>query len=661
MTFDGRRRVVIEHVEPEIECGEFPIKRTPDETVSVEADIFADGHDTVNAILLYRHEQDKQWQEVPLVPMGNDRWQAEFKVSMIGIYRYTLEAWIDHFKTWRENLQKKYFVGQDIAVELQIGMEYIHGAAKNAGKNIAVILSEWANRLSQEADQSEAFDLVMNKELTQLMQQYGDKSFASRYDKELLVRVDRQRALFSAWYELFPRSASSKPGQHGTFKDVENLLPEISEMGFDIIYFPPIHPIGTTARKGKNNAIKAKKNDPGSPWAIGSREGGHKAIHPQLGTVDDFRHLVDKAREYDMEIALDLAYQCSQDHPYVKEHPQWFRWRPDGTVQYAENPPKKYQDVLAINFENEDWKALWEELKSVVTYWIDKGVFVFRVDNPHTKPLAFWRWLINEIKSEYPDVIFLAEAFTRPKVMYRLAKVGFTQSYTYFTWRNTKHEFIDYLSELTLTEPKNYFRPNFWPNTPDILPEHLQFGGPQAFIIRLLLATTLSSNYGIYGPVFESQLSEAVSDKDEYIDSEKYEIHHWDRSQSNPLKSLIQRMNRIRRNVKALQHTNNIRFIPCNNEQILAFLKLDPEKIEHVLVVINLDVHHDHNGFIDLPLDMLDIKVDESFRAHDHLSEMTFIWQGSHNYIELRHDPYPAHVLSISPRLHKEQDFDYYM
>jgi len=402
---------------------------------------------------------------------------------------------------------------------------------------------------------------------------YLDRRFATTYLKELVVVVDREKARFSTWYEMFPRSSASEPGRHGTFKDCEMRLPYISSMGFDVLYFPPIHPIGYTQRKGKNNTPMAGPDDPGGAWAIGAEEGGHKDIHPQLGTFEDFQRLIAKAREYGVEVALDLAFQCSPDHPYVKEHPEWFRWRPDKTIHYAENPPKKYEDIYPFDFETEHWRELWEELKSIVLFWIEQGVRIFRVDNPHTKPFSFWDWLIKEIKKDSPDVIFLSEAFTRPKVMYRLAKLGFTQSYTYFAWRNTKRELIEYLTELTQTEVREYLRPNFWPNTPDILPEHLQYGGRPAFMIRLVLAATLSSSYGIYGPAFELCIDEALPGKEEYLNCEKYEIKHWDREKPGSLQDFIARVNRIRKENPALQTTWNLRFYEADNEAFLFYGK----------------------------------------------------------------------------------------
>jgi starch synthase (maltosyl-transferring) len=525
----GRHRVVIERVKPSIDFGKHPVKRVVGESVTVEADVFGDGHDAVTAVIVYRRKSRKEWLSEPMTFTGNDLWRGTFNITSEEDYEYTVEGWIDHYKTWAGDIKKKRDAGQDIRVELLAGAHMADAALKKAEGEDRKRLKEYAMLLQDHTDIDRTYETAVSEEYAALMGLYPDKDFAARYETVYTVQVDRRRALFSAWYECFPRSCSPVPGRHGTFRDLGNLLPEISNLGFDILYLPPIHPIGRVFRKGKNNSLEAGPDDPGSPWAIGSDEGGHTEIHPELGNLNDFKVLIEKAKSFGMEIALDLAYQCTPDHPYVKDHPEWFRKRPDGTIQYAENPPKKYQDIYPHNFETDDWEALWEELKRVVMFWIDAGVRIFRVDNPHTKPFAFWEWLIREIRSLHPDVILLSEAFTRPKVMYRLAKLGFTQSYTYFTWRNTKHEFIDYLTELTTTDVREYFRPNFWPNTPDILPQHLQFDGRQEFIKRFILAATLSSNYGIYGPPFELCIKDAINGKEEYLNSEKYEIKHWDR------------------------------------------------------------------------------------------------------------------------------------
>lgn len=664
MQEDARTRVVITGVFPEIDRGRFAIKRTVGEQVMVEADIFADGHDVLRAVLLYRHEQDLQWSEVPLTPVGNDRWHGAFVVAQLGYYYYTLQAWVDDFFSWRQGFVKKVEAGQDVAVELLIGAQLVAEAGRRAAGEDAKQLRAWARRLRHAhlASLSERIELALAEEVAHLVGTYPDRRFAARYERELRVRVDREKARFSAWYEMFPRSAAAEPGRHGTFKDCEARLPYIASMGFDVLYFPPIHPIGRTCRKGKNNALVAAPTDPGSPWAIGAAEGGHTAVHPQLGTLEDFRRLVAKAKEYGLEIALDLAFQCTPDHPYVKEHPEWFRRRPDGTVQYAENPPKKYQDIYPFDFDTAHWRELWAELKNIVCFWIEQGIRIFRVDNPHTKPFRFWEWLIAEIVARYPEVIFLSEAFTRPKVRYHLAKLGFTQSYTYFAWRNTKAELTQYFTELTQTEVCEYFRPHLWPNTPDILTEYLQLGGRPAFMVRLILAATLGANYGIYGPAFElceNRPREAGSE--EYLDSEKYEIRHWQIERPDSLKDLIARVNRIRRQNPALQSDRSLRFHRIDNEALICYSKSTADRTNVILVVVNLDPHHTQAGWTDLSLEVLGLEPHQSYQVHDLLSDARYLWQGARNYVELNPRAMPAHILQIRHRLRTERDFDYYM
>jgi len=661
MNAEGRKRVVIENLKPEIDSGRFPIKRVIGEKVVVTADIFSDGHDTVSAKVLYRRERDHEWREGPMRLSENDRWKGEFVVEEVGIYLYTVEGWIDHFKTWQRDIKKRYDAGQDLRVELLIGAGYAEEVSRRASREDKKKLIGFAEVLKRVKGGEEFTSVALSAELMELMDLYPDKNFAVSYEKELRVVVDREKALFSTWYELFPRSISSDPGQHGTFQDAEKFLPEIARMGFDILYFPPIHPIGRTNRKGKNNILEVNPDDIGSPWAIGSKEGGHKAIHPQLGTMEEFEIVILKAKEMGLEIAMDLAFQCSPDHPYVKEHPEWFRWRPDGTVQFAENPPKKYQDIIPLNFETEKWEELWEELKSIVLFWIEKGVRIFRVDNPHTKPFSFLEWLIKEIKEKYPDVIFLSEAFTRPKVMFRLAKVGFTQSYTYFTWRYTKRELIDYLTELTQTEVREYFRPNFWPNTPDILPEHLQYGGKPAFMIRLVLAATLSSNYGIYGPAFELCINEALPGKEEYLNSEKYEIKRWDREKPGSLQDFIARVNRTRKENPALQTTRNLRFYEADNEALLFYGKTTEDLSNMIMVVVNLDPFHIQSGWVWVPINELGIDPNQPYLVHDLLSDDKYIWQGEKNYVELNPQVLPANIFRVRKKLKREMDFDYFM
>jgi len=661
MVKNGRNRVIIEKVYPEIDCGRYPIKRVVGENVVVEADIFGDGHDSVSAVLVYRKKGERTWTEAPMEFLVNDRWRGEFVIEELSDYVYCIEGWIDHFKTWLGDIKKKFDAKQDLAVDLLIGANEVERAMKIAKGGDRTKLKEYHTIVSDTDDPESAVALADEPEFVNLMYRYPDRSFSSKYRKELQVQVDRAKALFSTWYERFPRSCSPNPGKHGTFKDLEALLPEISKMGFDILYLPPIHPIGKIYRKGKNNSVVCEPGDPGSPWAIGSDEGGHKSIHPELGTMEDFLSLVEKTQEHGMETALDLAYQCTPDHPYVKEHPEWFKNRPDGTIQYAENPPKKYQDIYPFNFETEQWKELWEELKSIVEFWIEKGVKIFRVDNPHTKPFAFWEWMIDDLREKYPDAIFLSEAFTRPKVMYKLAKIGFNQSYTYFTWRNTKKEFTDYLTELTKLEVREYFRPNFWPNTPDILPQHLQFNGRQEFMKRLVLAATLSSNYGIYGPSFELCVQEAVPGKEEYYNSEKYEIKQWNWSTPGNLKDFITRINKIRNENPALQFTNNLDFCHIENDLILSFVKTTNDISNIIFVIVNMDPHHTQSGWVHIPLEKLKIDADQPYMVHDLIGDAKYIWKGAANYVELNPHVLPVHIFRVHGRLKKETDFDYFM
>ncbi len=461
---------------------------------------------------------------------------------------------------------------------------------------------------------------------------------------------------------MFPRSCTSDQATHGTFRACEKQLDYVAEMGFDILYLPPIHPIGERNRKGRNNSTTSKPGDPGSPWAIGAQEGGHTAIHPDLGTLEDFHSLKQSAESRGIELAIDVAFQSTPDHPYVGEHPDWFKHRADGSIQYAENPPKKYEDIYPFDFESQDWQALWNELKSVVFFWLKQGIRVFRVDNPHTKPFAFWQWLIEGVRQQYPETIFLSEAFTRPKVMYRLAKLGFTQSYTYFTWRNTKPELQKYLTELTQTEVRDFFRPNFWPNTPDILPEFLQFSGRPGFAARLVLAATLSSNYGIYGPAYELLEHEPVAPgKEEYLNSEKYEIKQWDLQRRDSLKGLIERVNQIRRENRALQSNERLQFHDIDNERLIAYSKTSADGANSIVVVVNLDPYHKHSGWLTLPLDELQIDGKRSYQVHDLLSNARFLWQGPRNYVELNPEIIPAHIFAIRRHVRTERDFDYYM
>lgn len=658
---DGRHRIVIERVTPEVDGGRYPIKRTIGEDVVVEADVFTDGHDLVGVALLYRRDHDSEWIEAPMAFLTNDRWQASFPVTDLGRYRYAVTGWVDHFQTWRRDLKKKIDSGQNVLVELLQGARLIDEASQRAPKADGKSLKEWADQLqSSNVAAAGRIEQALDMDLAALMAKYPDRRFATRYERELVVVVDREKARFSAWYEMFPRSCSERD-EHGTFKDCEARLPYIASMGFDVLYLPPIHPIGVTHRKGKNNSPTAGPNDPGSPWGIGSPDGGHKAIHPQLGTTKEFRRFVDKARSHGLEIALDLAFQCSPDHPYVKEHREWFKIRPDGTVQYAENPPKQYQDIFPLEFESAQWQPLWQELKSVVLYWIEQEVRIFRVDNPHTKPFVFWEWLISGIQEDHPDVIFLAEAFTRPKPMYRLAKLGFTQSYTYFAWRSTKAELMEYFTELTQSGVREYFRPHLWPNTPDILTEELQQGGRPAFMARFVLASTLGANYGIYGPafeLFENRPREAGSE--EYLDSEKYEIKQWEIERTDSLKEFIGLVNRIRRENPALHEDKSLHFHQTDNDHLVCYSKITPDGSNVILVVVNLSPYHTHSGWVQLDLEPLGLDPDHPFQVQDLLTNAYYRWDGARNYIEINPYSSPAHIFRIRRGLRTERDFDYY-
>lgn len=657
---DGRSRVHIENVRPEMDGGRHPVKRIEGDIVTVTADLICDGHEVLRGLLLYRHEDEETFLETPLESMGNDRYSASFVAARMGVYQFTVEGFIDVFATYRRSLARKAEANQDVSLELLEGAVLLASMALRAGPSEQALLRNAADMLGGSASASERVKLALSPDLAEAALRVPDRTLATRHSRLLEIAVDPKRARFSAWYELFPRSAGL-PGQHGTLADVEARLPYIADMGFDILYLPPIHPIGVSFRKGPNNTPTAGPGDPGSPWAIGGEGGGHTSVHPQLGTVEDLRRLVGKARALGIELALDIAFQTSPDHPWVHEHPEWFRRRPDGSIQYAENPPKKYQDVYPFDFECEAWEALWEALRDVFLFWIGHGVKVFRVDNPHTKPVPFWAWCIRTIKQQHPEVIFLAEAFTRPKMMYALAKVGFSQSYTYFTWRTTKREIEAYMRELVHTEVAEFFRPNFWPNTPDILPEHLQHGGRPMFISRLVLAATLSSNYGIYGPVFELLEHVARPGAEEYLGSEKYEIRNWDLSREDSLCHVIARCNRIRRAHPALASNDSLRFHRTDNELIMAYSKSAAAGGDIILVVVNLDPHHKHFAWLELDLDELGIAPDETFQAHDLLSDSRYFFRGAKNFVELDPSLMSAHIFSIRRRIRSEQNFEYFL
>jgi starch synthase (maltosyl-transferring) len=620
------------------------------ESVRVEAIVFTDGHDQVVTHLLYRASSQLDWQRVPMQFLGNDIWESSFTVSAIGEYDYTVEAAIDPILTWKKGFEKRLAVGEDMTIELLIGADLIDLAATRAAAKDAKKIKALATAL-RSAAKTPTLNFTFDESLIELIGKHLDGSLHSQHPI-LKVAVDPPKAGFSTWIELFPRSFGSKPFEHGTFKSCERLLPEIAKMGFDVLYLPPIHPIGLTKRKGKNNAVVAALGEPGSCWAIGAKEGGHQSIHPELGTMKDFEKFVKVARSYHIDIALDIAFQCSPDHPYVKTHPEWFSWRPDGTVQFAENPPKKYEDVLPFNFETKAWQSLWEELKSVFEFWITKGVTIFRVDNPHTKSFAFWEWCLADLKKNHPETIFLAEAFTRPHVMYRLAKLGFTQSYTYFTWRNSKSELQKYLTELTTTEVKEFFRPNFWPNTPDILSEpFLQQAPRAAFILRYILAATLCSNIGIYEPAYSQCLNTPfIKGKEEYMDSEKYELKSWDWNAAGNISELIARVNAIRHQNLALQQTSKILFTAVEtspqkeSEHLIAFLKTSVDGSNRVLTIVSHDATEIRSGWVRVPLTELGLEPDQRYVMRDLLSGEEFVWNGEWNFVQLNPRIMPAHI-----------------
>lgn len=651
---DGRSRVVIERVMPEVDGGRFAIKRTVGEWVRVTAWIHADGHDRLAAVLRYRAlpalAQPGAWLERPMTPLGNDEWLAGFDVEQLGSYQYTVHAWVDTFDTWRRGLAAKVTAGQDVTSELQEGAILLRAAADRARTAQAAETAAWlrgqADRLDGGAAVADRAQAALADRLAAIARAYPDRRLAVTYGRDLAVTVDRERARVGAWYEMFPRSWGPDPSRSATFREAASHLDRVAGMGFDVVYLPPIHPIGTTARKGRGNALQAAPGDPGSPWAIGSPAGGHKAVDPGLGTLDDFAHFVTEARGRGLEVAIDLAYQCSPDHPYVREHPEWFRHRPDGTIKYAENPPKKYQDIYPFDFECEAWPALWDELKSVVEFWVTHGVRIFRVDNPHTKPYRFWEWLIREIKSGHPDVIFLAEAFTRPKVMLYLAKLGFTQSYTYFTWRNSKDEITEYLTELASPEVADVFRPNFFANTPDILHAYLQEGGPPAFRIRLILAATLGPTYGIYSG-FELCENAAVPGSEEYLNSEKYQFRRWDVNRPGHITGLVTAVNQIRRQQPALWSHGGLRFCDTDNPSLLAYCKMAPDGASAVLVVVNLDYERMQHGFVTVPMAELGLPDDEAYDVTDLLDDARYQWRGAANYVRLDPAERAAHVLSL--------------
>ncbi|MDM9632433.1 alpha-1,4-glucan--maltose-1-phosphate maltosyltransferase [Robiginitalea aurantiaca] len=640
-----QERVVINEIRPQLECGTFYIKRVVGEQVLVSADILPDGHDVMQAEVLYKHASARTWKEVRMRELINDRWEGGFEVTKQGFYDYKVRGWVDYALNWQHGIEAKLKDGQHVRSELLDGIQYldfVKSKVSGADKTFVVNL---ISLFGAEASYDEAIGGATSEQLCDLFIRYPQRILANT-SKTLRVYVDRRKANFSTWYEFFPRSGAREAGDHGSFKECERLLPRIAEMGFDTVYLPPIHPIGEVNRKGKNNTTEAQEGDSGVPWAIGSKYGGHREIHPELGSESDFKAFIRKAKTYGLEVAMDLAFQAAPDHPYISQHPEWFRKRPDGTIQYAENPPKKYQDIVNFWFESSDYKALWKELLEVTLKWVGFGVAVFRVDNPHTKPYYFWNWLITEVKKAHPDVLFLAEAFSRPRVMQQLAKQGFCQSYTYFTWREHKAELIEYMVELTQTEMREYYRPNFWPNTPDINPYHLQGAGEAMHLIRYALAATLSGNLGIYGPVFEYMVTEPVPNKEEYLNSEKYEIRHWDWDIKNKLTHVISRVNAIRKEHPALQQTNNIRFCGMGNDQLLAFYKWDDTRSDQLLIIVSLDPGHTQQGHVQLPLDEIGPGANGRYEMYDLMTHTTYQWETEWNYVALNPD-LPFHIFQI--------------
>jgi starch synthase (maltosyl-transferring) len=642
----NQSRIVVENIAPQINCGDVFIKRVVNEIVNVSADVLVDGHDVLQASLLYKHESEKSWAETRMQPTVNDGYLASFQTVKQGFYSYKVQGWVDYALNWQHGIDRKINDNQHVNSELLEGAELLNDILKKVTAQEKEYLLHLIFIFKNTETYHEAIREAVSDRLTSILKNYPNK-LLTQTSQEYRVYVDRKKAVFSTWYEFFPRSASETEGKHGTFNDCHRLLPRIAKMGFDTLYFPPIHPIGEVNRKGKNNTTVAQYGDVGSAWGIGSKHGGHKDLHPELGSIDDFKNLVTEAKKQGIEVAMDYALQAAPDHPWVTEHPDWFKWRPDGTVQYAENPPKKYQDILPIYWETKDFKNLWKECLDTLLYWIDCGVNIFRVDNPHTKPYYFWGWVIAEVKKQHPDVLFLAEAFTRPKVMAQLAKQGYTQSYTYFTWRDSKHELIEYMNDLTQTDQKEYMRPNFWPNTPDINPYHLQGAPESKYLQRYALAATLCSNIGIYGPVFEQMIDTPISGKEEYYMSEKFQLCHYDWFKENKVTTLISKINTIRKENESYQQTNNIKFLEIHNDNLIAFYKWNQDKSNETLTVISLDAYNKQVGSVKLPLHELGIHHGHKVEVLDLITRNSYDWYNEWNYIEL-HATLPFHIFKIN-------------
>jgi starch synthase (maltosyl-transferring) len=686
-TIDASRKVVIENVEPELDCGRYAVKREVGDTVTVRADIFKEGHDAIAAAIWYRAEDEETWQESPMRFWDNDRWQGSFAVDRNCRWYFTVVAWTDTFGTWQSDLRKKYDAGQEVLLELFEGAQLVAAAAaplapgpdrdrlmeflreivgdEQLAAGGLIPRSAWERFRGDVEGGShltvaERVAAALDPALLELMERYPLRNDLTRFERELPVQVDRVAARFAAWYELFPRSMSDDESRHGTFDDVIRKLPYVRDMGFDVLYFPPIHPIGFKFRKGKNNTLNPGPDEPGVPYAVGSDAGGHTAVHPELGTLEDFRRLVAAARDHGLEIALDFAIQVSPDHPYAREHPGWFFIRPDGTIMYAENPPKKYQDIYPLNFYGDDWEAQWREWRDVILHWVEQGVKIFRVDNPHTKPVQFWEWMIREVQKDHPDVIFLSEAFTRPKMMRVLAKAGFTQSYTYFTWRNFKGELTEYFTELTQGPMKEYFRGNLFPNTPDINTEFLQRGGRPAHMIRAILATTLSSVYGMYSGFELCEATPLAPGKEEYLDSEKYQVKAWDWDRPGNIRPLITRLNEVRRQNPALHEYDNLRFYPADNDNVLFYGKMTEDRTSMVFVCVNLDPFAAHETMLHFPLPDMGIGWHDPWEVEELLTGQRFFWHGGSQHVRLEPDA-PGRIFRVRAWRSSEHGFDYFM
>ncbi|HEX3696901.1 MAG TPA: alpha-1,4-glucan--maltose-1-phosphate maltosyltransferase [Polyangia bacterium] len=675
--------MIIDDIRPSVDGGRHPIKRVLGDRLLVQADLLSDGHDKLAGRLLYRRAAAPAWHEVPLCASAvqpvlggqreDDRWWAVFSVDALGIWEYTVKAWVDSWQSWVWAVTRKIADGQDIAVDLRGGAALLAAAADRAADPARATLRQLADRLAASAApaSTETIAAALSEETAALMRLHPDDRLATSHQPPLAVVVDVPLAAFSSWYEMFPRSRAGAgvsaaadgpaPPPHGTFKEAEDRLAYIADLGFDVVYLPPIHPIGRTHRKGPDNSLTATGTDPGSPWAIGSEEGGHTTVHPLLGTLQDFRHFMSAARRLGLEVALDIALQASPDHPYLRAHPEWFFRRADGTIQFAENPPKKYQDIVPFDFTGAGWESLWDELRDVFLFWIEQGVTVFRVDNPHTKPLPFWRWCIASVKAREPRAIFLAEAFTRPKLMRALAKLGFSQSYTYFTWRTTKAELTEFVRSLDGRETKEFFRPNLWPNTPDILPEHLQNGTRGTFIVRAVLAATLSPNWGVYGPAFELQETRAREGTEEYARNEKYQVRAWNLDQPNTLAPVLRRLNRIRRDRPALRQLGGTVVHMTDNDAVFCYSRSTADKSDVVLVVVNLDPHRAQSGWLTLDQAALGLAASSSFQVHDLLGDARYLWSGARAFVDLDPKTMPAHIFHLRRHVRSEQAFEYYL